>query len=397
MKYIFKILFYAACLVAAAALMQSCRGNGTGGEEPPVPGEEEKVSRTVLVYMVATNNLGQGAAGSLNCDVSDLKEMALAADKLNGGHLLVYHASNQSAPELKELSADGTWKTVCTYPEGNESLTVQRMKKVIADTKSAAPANDYGIVFWSHASGWIEPGYTGRGSVQPRSFGSDGSSKINMSIPDMAEALADNRFSFIYFDCCHMATVEVAYELRKAAPVMVASGTELPIEGMPYDLNIPAFFEKEPNLKAAAQNTYSYYADGHSVWGPSECYISVIDLTKMDALAAAAREVMLTAPSISRYYESAPYMRSANAHFSIYDMGNYIDALSESNRLPALRKAYADAITVFHTTPKVYGLDSSRFSGMGCNIVTDAQDAMRGGYTSLAWWADVVSANPSLQ
>ena len=103
MKYIFKILFYAACLVAGAALMQSCRGNGTGGEEPPVPGEEEKVSRTVLVYMVATNNLGQGAAGSLNCDVSDLKEMALAADKLNGGHLLVYHASNQSAPELKEL------------------------------------------------------------------------------------------------------------------------------------------------------------------------------------------------------------------------------------------------------------------------------------------------------
>ena len=34
---------------------------------------------------------------------------------------------------------------------------------------------------------------------------------------------------------------------------------------------------------------------------------------------------------------------------------------------------------------------------MGCNIVTDAQDALRGGYTSLAWWADVVSANPSLQ
>ena len=117
----------------------------------------------------------------------------------------------------------------------------------------------------------------------------------------------------------------------------------------------------------------------------------------MDALAAAAREVMLTAPSISRYYESAPYMRSVNSYFSIYDMGNYIDALSESDKLAALRKAYADAVIEFHTTPKVYGLDTSRFSGLGCNIVADANDAQRGGYTSLAWWTDVVSANPSLQ
>ena len=39
-----------------------------------------------------------------------------------------------------------------------------------------------------------------------------------------------------------MGTVEIAYELRALTPVIVGSPTEVEGEGMPYHLNIPAFF-----------------------------------------------------------------------------------------------------------------------------------------------------------
>lgn len=397
MKHIHSILAIVATALLSMVLY-SCRGTGLQPDDPNEP-EVKPTPRTVLVYMVATNNLGQGSS-YYNCDVADLKEMAAAADKLGDCRLLVYHAANNAAPVLKELKSDGTWETLVTYPTGNESLTVNRMKTVVTDMKAWAPADDYGLILWSHASGWIEAGYTGRAAttlIEPKSFGVDGSSTVNMSIPDLAEALNDGGFSFIYFDCCHMATVEVAYELRHAAKTMVASGTELPIEGMPYDQNIPAFFAETPELIKAATNTYSYYADEKSVWGPADCYISVIDLTKMDALASAMRKVMETAPKLSRSYIPAPYMRSANSHFSIFDLGNYINAMPESDALTALKGAYADVVTFYKATPTVYGLDTSRYSGLGCNIVSNADDSERGGYDSLQWWTDAVSANPDLQ
>lgn len=397
MKHINSLLALALAAMLSMALY-SCRGTGLQPDEPDEP-EVKPTPRTVLVYMVATNSLGQGS-GYSNCDVADLKEMAEAADKMGDGRLLVYHAANNAAPVLKELKPDGTWETLVTYPSGNESLTVERMKLVVTDMKAWAPAEDYGLILWSHASGWIEAGYTGRAStalIEPKSFGVDGSSTVNMSIPDLAAALDDSGFSFIYFDCCHMATVEVAYELRGAAKTMVASGTELPIEGMPYHLNIPAFFAETPDLVKAATNTYNYYADGDAVWGPDECYISVIDLTKMDALAEAMRKVMATGPKLSRSYIAAPYMRSANSHFSIFDLGNYINALPESDLLTALKDAYTDVVTYYSATPRVYGLDTSRYSGLGTNIVSSADDSTRGGYDSLQWWTDVVSANPDLQ
>ena len=155
---------------------------------------------------------------------------------------------------------------------------------MIADTKKLAPAKDYGLVLWSHADGWLEH----EGDYSSRSFGDD--RKKHITLPGLAKALEKNYFSFIYFDCCLMGNIEVAYELRRLTPVIVASPTELPIDGMPYDENVECFFANgEPNMLNAAYNTYKHYANGNR---DPYCQMVVINTDQLDALASASRSIL---------------------------------------------------------------------------------------------------------
>ena len=65
-----------------------------------------------------------------------------------------------------------------------------------------------------------------------------------MNVTTLARVLEDENFSFIYFDCCFMMSVETLYEMRNTAPVIAGSVTELPVDGMPYHLNLSSFFRQ---------------------------------------------------------------------------------------------------------------------------------------------------------
>ena len=249
-------------------------------EPSPVPKHGEPVERTVLVYMVADNNLG--SYNQLNR--ADLNEMVKgAADGgLNGGRLLVYHnrpgTDRGNVPLLIEVTKQGL-DTLKTYPDTPDSYSVEadRMREVLSDMKEYAPASDYGLVFWGHATAWMTHGsydIDSRASAPvKRSYGSDRNKW--MPLTSMRKALDGEYFSFIYFDCCLMGTAEIAYEFRHNTPYIVASPTELEGEGMPYHLNLPAFFATEkPDVVAMATNTFEYY---NLRSGNYSCQMTVID------------------------------------------------------------------------------------------------------------------------
>ena len=116
-------------------------------EEPDVIIPE--VHRTILVYMVSNNDLGEKGF-----DNNDIAEMRLAAQAggLNGGRLIIYHAPcDNQTPVLKGITAEGIVE-LKKYDQENLSVSASRMKQVIA------PAKSYGIILWSHSSGWIQDG-----------------------------------------------------------------------------------------------------------------------------------------------------------------------------------------------------------------------------------------------
>ena len=387
--------------VAVGALMlvvQACVGKS---DEPAQP-----VDRTVLVYMIADNSLG-----SMGYDRLDINEMLTAVSNgaLNGGRLLVYHNRRGTAsgkyPVLLDVTRHGL-DTLKRYPDDASiySTDVARMREVFDDMRREAPAKDYGLVLWSHGNGWLEG--SGSRSTVKRSFGED--RKVNMKVTSLAKALDGQGLGFVYFDCCLMGTVEVAYELRDVTPVIVASGTELPLNGMPYDLNVPCFFKAgEPDLTAAAMNTFNWYdvlkGDNRT------CAISVLNTAGMDNLADVTRQIFTEAfTDFSVYYYGVqPYDRPLIPVCSLYDMKDYISTMLDASvdmdpaRRAALMSQWNEAldgvVTYAASTPVLFGdLVMKTHCGLGSFIIMSQSEASYRGYDNQSWYKDVVSVAPAL-
>ncbi len=366
---------------------------------PGVTPEDGPVHRTVLVYMVADNSLGTWSR-----DDSDIAEMLTAAKAggFSGGRLIVYHNRPSTAsnpPLLLEITKQGI-DTLATYPNTDEngkniySVDPSRISQVISDTKALAPAEDYGIVFWSHSSGWL--GATTAGDDRYRAFGDDRG--YHITLPSLAATLAGETFSFIYFDCCQMANVESAYELRNVTPVIVGSPTELGIDGMRYDLNVPVFFSEEPDLEQAARNTFNDY-DGNGL----ECQMTVIRTEGLERLASATRDILATVEDFPEGIEDLQrYCRPTETCWS-YDMKQYMQLLA-SEKYPELLSAWEQefdsVVTYAESTATAISdrfnpLVIKNYSGLGMFAIAGPADISYRQYDLTAWWADVVSTCPA--
>lgn len=367
--------------MAAMLLLTACSDD----PEPPVPATD----RTVLVYMVATNDLG-----SIDLDKDDLAEMQEAARNGHFGNsrLLVYHAPYSGDIQLKEVKADGTISVIKTYSSSVASVSKERMKEVIADMKTAAPAGDYGMVLWSHANGWLVDGIekpAGKSGAH-YSYGVDRGRSMNVA--SLREAVDGAGISFIYFDCCYMGGVEVVYEMRGAIDEAVVSAAEVALPGMPYHLSLRYLMSPKADLAKAAEATYNYYEGQASLYDRS-CTVAVVDLSALDELARATRRIYAAAPApVPGDYEKKPYSPNKTLYF---DLADYVDALSasdpENSRL--WHEAYDKAVVYKAATRYFQGIvDLSHFNGLSTYIFDDASGSSLRGYDTTAWYADVASA-----
>lgn len=373
-------------------------------EELPGPGPErpkprETVGRAVLVYMVANNSLGSSYLddGERGFDTADLREMQLAARQgaLGSNRLIVYRHAYRTDPVLLEVTPDSL-REIKAYDTSEYSVQASRMRRVIADFKAEAPAWHYGLVLWSHGSGWEQTGMAEEEVRRSplRSFGADGSRQMNVTT--LAQVLEGENFDYIYFDCCHMAGVEVAYELRHATDKIVGSVTELPLDGMPYDRTLPYLMTDGADLAGAAAATFGYY---DSLTGAARtCTMSVTDTSKLDALAEAVGELYSRHPALHDGYQPQKFIYSNCTYF---DLDHYLEALAgeDAELLPLLykaREAIADAVLYNAHTPYIW--ESSSFEveiknccGLSTFILRDASAASTKGYSDLQWYRDVAS------
>ncbi len=373
------------CSLSAIIILIFSAGCSSSSDEPDTPTTPD--TRSVLVYMVANNNLSYYAS----LDFAEIKE---GANDIKGGRLLVYYHTPTGNPELIEVMNDGSTQTLKTYDTSESSVSIARMSQVMEDVSALDKTRNLGLIFWSHGTGWLNDSGVidedeGESPLQTYSFGADNtdSGTKRMKISSLRKALEGNTYDFIYFDCCHMATVEVAYELRKLTPVIAGCPTELGLEGMPYQKNITHFFATEPDIAAAIKNTFDFYV----AQATNGCCISVINTSGLDRLAELSREAMQQHSTPSGY-TPVRYYRTSIMSSGIYDMKHYFKALlaDSPSELVAWEKAYNDVVTTTYTTATVYSLDASNFSGLGCNIISSSNTPSKYGYTETSWYNDVV-------
>ncbi|RHR64333.1 hypothetical protein DWW79_04260 [Alistipes sp. AF17-16] len=282
----------ALCAAAlASSWLVSCESGCTGDPDGPAP-----AGRTVLAYMASDNDL--------NAETSD-KIAALCRGRAaaRAGELLIYADTPQGARLLRALP-DGTQQTVAEYGAEN-SASPAVLGRTLRETMNAFPAPGYGLVFFSHGSGWLpqgalqSPGRTSSGTIGSRSMGRDESDEqtphAEMELEEFASAIADGSLDFIVFEACLMAGAEVAYALRDKAECMLASSAEILSPGFTLvygsalkyllDASAPA-----PECLAAFGSAYmGHVATQTGVYRSAT--LSVVDLHEMEPLAARMAEL----------------------------------------------------------------------------------------------------------
>ena len=346
--------------------------------------------RTILVYIVANNSLGIGGF-----DSRDLAEMIEASrnSSFNGGRLIVYHSTLGAPPTLYEIS-NGKAIKLKEYDSSTLSVEATRMQQVIDDTKNIAPADDYGLILWSHGNGWLQTGIpndtlpSSTSTKTPLAFGEDQGKHMN--ITTLAQVINDEGFNFIYFDCCYMSTVEVIYELRNATPYIVASAAEVPADGMPYEYNIPLLFEPTPDLLGACRTTFDYYNSQNGEI--RSCTMTLIDTKHISELASATADIYRLHPSLPADFKPQKFTLDSNCYY--FDFGQYIEALSTDNpQLFEIWKQVIDKVVIYKAaTPYMWNkLKLTHHSGLSTFILNSASSCTIKGYNQLQWWTDVAS------
>lgn len=348
-------------LAAVALTLGACHNN----DNEPI----KKVRRTIVVYMEGRNNLSSSA-------YEDLDEMRRAQIPANGRLLAYTSISGQSHPRLIEIYAGGD-STLVNYPAGTSALETSQMKQVLADARRLAPSLEFGLVLWSHSSGWRQ-----KAAPISRAYGLENSWK-QMSVSNLATALDGANLDFIFFDTCFMGSVEVAYELRNAAPLMVGSVCEVPAAGMPYDQTIGSLFNNDlkQGLIDAIDTTVNHYEESRHTSCPST--LSLIDLTRVADLIPLMKPIINNGYSdqLQRFATSSTYKNL------FFDLGQYIRALGgDSSILNDI------VIHERHTTYNIWGtLPLRNCSGLSVYVpgYTAGYDTSIGGYNTLAWPRDL--------
>ena len=166
------------------------------------------------------------------------------------------------------------------------------INKVIRDYK----ADSYGMIFFSHGSGWLPEGYLSN----PRSLVIDndnGGGKPNreMEYYDFAAAIPDKQFDFIILEACLMADVMSMYELRNKAEYVLASSAEIVVPGFGgyngilteiYKNEIMRLYDTKSDIKYVVSGfAQSYYNDITTRFPENHTYCSTtLSLLKMDEI-----------------------------------------------------------------------------------------------------------------
>lgn len=397
------ILFICGLLVSCMSFI-SCGGK----DEPKIPISTENRDLTVLLYAVASNDLESYLE-------SDKKEILSGVNNtdMRGMCMLVYQVTSHGDPLLLEVvkENDGAYvyKELKSYDRSLYSTDPRRISEVIEDVKEFREADDYGLILWSHGTG-LDPSFSDHGEVslsdlgriEPEmcfSFGADKDSSKNpyytdaIDIDELASSLPDDMFHFIWFDACYMSGIETLYELKNKCKYFVGYPTEVFSPGMPYNLTVPYFLQKNPDLQGGAEAFFNYY-DKNPDSQLQVATVCVADMSEIESVADACKKIYSGATSTPSTDGLICYTRKKVGPF--YDFGQYTlrcgserneDYISEFDNAMKRFVIWCAATDVDFN---YHSIDKSEYSGLSCYIYDPASVADKMTYyRSLSWYKRV--------
>ena len=345
------------------------------------PPQFQKQQKSLLVYMVANNNLSSYSTNNISS--------MMAGYLPTEDNLLVYVHSTSGNPLLlrlyKDESGAAAKDTVYRFPQRN-SADPKSLTSALKVCKTMYPADEYGLILWSHGSGWLPTEYYGK----TRSFGQDGAKE--MDIIELAKALP-YKLNYLVFDACLMGGIEVVYELKDSVDYVISSPTEILSNGFPYEKIMEHVFKSSTNLEELAKEYYNHY---NSDSGSSRsATVSVVKTSELEKVAQKAKEIfsqyghngnfshkLVDTTAIQKYYRG-------DKHW-FYDLGGLMEQLAADDA-PEFKEALEEAVIYKAATPSFLGIqiNKNKFSGLSTYIPSPKADAvLLEYYQKLRWNKD---------
>ena len=369
------------CALAMALTLFSCKKAET--EEIVVV----KRPKTVLLYMVANNNLSYDAENS----ISRLQNGYIPAEE---GNLLVYKHCAGMDPVLLHIKKgeEGTVvaDTAYRFPP-RVSATKSALTQALNVTQALFPADSYGLILWSHGTGWIPPLASSSsaaqeqisGSCPERTFGLDG--KVELEIRDLAQAIP-YKLSFMLMDACFMGGIETAYEVKDSVDYYIGSPAEILTESFPYHKIMQHIFKSTPDYAAVCKEYYDYY--NAKSGAERSATVALMDCSKLAEVAEVAKRVF------DQYGERIasldlsllqPYFRGSSSKY-FYDLKDLIDAIADASLSAEFAAALERAVPYKAATPYFIELPIRSFCGVSTYVPGNPADTKLADYYKQYKW-----------
>ena len=278
--------------------------------------------------------------------------------------------------------------TLFRFPADEVALRPEVLRKSLNFIRKNFPSTSYGMLFSSHANGWIPKGYTLKSEdMSPFSLGAeyDNSTSINkeynLDITEFAEAIPMH-LDYIVFDCCLMGGVETNYVLRNCTDKIVASPTEVLSEGFDYlGLGERLLREGEADLIGVCEDYYSKCADSYAT-------VALYDCSYMDELADKCKSIFGNHPNQVLEVKSSE-VQSYNFSFDYhYDFRDIIAKMGASQEeLADLDETMEKLVIYKKSTPRFINvtIDAERYSGMSMYLPRKGWNELNDYYMDTDW------------
>lgn len=395
-----------------------------------------KTDRNVLlIYSDGYNSLSDFLDGNIDTLMNGWLPSAGLRDNI----LLLYtHKTarygdykTQTSPYLIRLTSDSEGRavadTVVTYLEGTISSSAKQLNEVLTYINETYPAKGYGLVYLSHATGYLPAGFYGHSDkytytedrmmaksmrfmdmmppavpyVEPerdpslpkvRSIGQtqSGSSgnyvSYEIDIRDFAEAIP-MKLDYIQLDACLMGGIEVAYELRGKCSRLGFSQAEVLAEGLDYSSLTTHLLKGDfPDQVSVCDDYFQLYDRQHGVYRSAT--ISLVDCESLEPLADICREIF------SKYREDLGGILRSKAqrfytgnHHWFYDLESIINKTGASEEELKLFHDALDRCVIYKAhTPEFLGTFTiDTFSGFSMYMPSDGHRELDKYYKTLQW------------
>ena len=387
--------------------------------------------KVLLLYSAGFNSI----SSYLKEDIEDLSTGWLPRERRADDVILVYshqpkargQYAEKTSPVLFRMYAesDGTVvrDTLVTYEPGTVSSSAAQLNKVLTYMKDHFPAVGYGMIFSSHATGYLPSGfYTKPDSyifkedmmyrqgtrerwplspvpyIEPeqdpslpavKSIGqdTDGVNSYEMDIKDFAEAIP-MKLDYILFDACLMGGIEVAYELAGKCGKVGFSQAEVLAEGFNYRTLASHLLgnKSESDPYSVCKDYFEQYDIQTGV--NRSATISLIDCRQLDQLAETCRDLFgryskeMSQISYSRVQR---FFRSSRHWF--YDLESIMENADLSDEdMTALRASLEKCILYKGATPSFMGEFSiGTFCGFSMYLPCHGHSELNKYYKTLKW------------